>query len=70
MNQIRNAAPTARNTAVSTPLLSACRIPNTTKNMPTAERTAPAASKGRRGSGAIGSTIRRPSSTIVATTAA
>jgi hypothetical protein len=30
-NQIRKAAPTARNAALSTPSLSACRIPNTTR---------------------------------------
>ena len=69
-NQIRKAAPTASNTAISTPSLSACRIPNTTKNMPTADRIAPTASKGRVGSGAMGSTIRRLSRTIVATTTA
>ena len=46
----------------------ACRIPNTTQNMPTAERTAPIASNGRVGSGGRGSTIRRLSKMIVATT--
>jgi hypothetical protein len=44
--------------------VSACRIPNTTKNMPTAERTAPKASKGRVGSGGMGSSTRRLSRTI------
>ena len=49
---------------MSNPLLSACRIPVTTKNMPTAERTAPRASKGRVGSAARGSSMRRLSTTI------
>ena len=44
---------------MSTPWLSACRIPNTTKNMPTADRIAPTTSNGRVGSGGTGSTIRR-----------
>ena len=51
-------------------LLPACRIPNTTKNMPTAERIAPTASKGRVGSGGSGSTSRRLSRMIVATISA
>ena len=51
-------------------LVSACRIPNTTKNIPTADRTAPTASKGRLGSGGIGSTTRRLSTMIVPTTEA
>ena len=48
----------------------ACRIPKTTKNMPTAERIAPTASKGRVGSGGSGSTRRRLRKMIVATTTA
>ena len=55
---------------MSTGSLSASRIPNTTKNMPTADRIAPTTSKGRSGSGATGSTIRRLRKMIVATTAA
>ena len=51
-------------------LLSAWRIPNTRQNIPTADSTAPIASKGRFGSGARGSTIRRLSTMIVAITAA
>ena len=48
----------------------AWRIPNTMKNMPTAERTAPTASNGRVGSAGSGSTSRRLSKTITATTMA
>jgi hypothetical protein len=46
-NHSRKPAPRARNSARSPPLLPACRIPTTTKNMPRAERTAPSASNGR-----------------------
>ena len=48
----------------------ACRIPKTTKNMPTAERIAPTPSKGRVGSAGSGSTRRRLRRMIVATTRA
>jgi hypothetical protein len=69
-NHTRKAAPTTRSTAMSTLLLSAWRIPKTTKNMPTADRTAPTVSKRRVGSGASGSSIRRVRRTITATTTA
>jgi hypothetical protein len=69
-NQIRKEAPIAKNTAIKTPSVSACRIPNTTQNMPTADRTAPTASNGRLGSGSTGSAIRRLRRTIAATTSA
>ena len=55
---------------MSETLLSACRIPNTTKNMPTADRIAPTTSKGRSGSAGRGSTIRRLSRMIATMTAA
>ena len=64
---MRKAAPAASSAAISAPSLSAWRIPKTTKNMPTADKIAPSASKGRVGSGGIGSMIRRLSRTIVAT---
>ena len=54
-NQTRKAAPATSSTAISAGLLSAWRIPKTTKNMPTADRTAPNASKGRVGSAGSGS---------------
>ena len=50
--------------------LSACRIPNTTKNMPTADRIAPTASKRRVGSAGTGSSMRRLRKMMIATTAA
>ena len=55
---------------MSSPLVSAWRIPNTKKNMPTADRNAPNASNGRVGSAGIGSETRRLSSTISAITRA
>ena len=51
-------------------LTPAWRIPNTTQNIPIPDRTAPIASNGDLGSGATGSTTRRPSTMIVATTSA
>jgi hypothetical protein len=69
-NATKKMAPIARKTAKSALLLPACRIPNTTQNMPTPDNTAPMASKGRVGSGASGSTMRRLRRTMVATTAA
>src|SRR3954465_14813781 len=67
---MRNAAPAASSAAISAVLLSAWRIPNTTKNMPTADRTAPNPSNGLVGSAGRGSVIRRLSRTITAMTAA
>ncbi len=55
---------------MSTPLLSACRIPKTMQNMPTADKTAPNASNGRVGSAGMGSATRRLSNTIRTMTAA
>ena len=51
-------------------MLPACRIPKTMQNMPTADRTAPIASNGRVGSAGSGSSSRRLSRMITATTAA
>jgi hypothetical protein len=51
-------------------LLPAWRIPKTTQNIPIAERTAPAASKGLVGSAGSGSFIRRLSRMIKPTTSA
>jgi hypothetical protein len=62
--------PATSSTAISARLLSAWRTPNTTRNMPTADRTAPNASNGRVGSAGSGSSTRRLSRTISATTAA
>ena len=70
MNPASKAMPIARNTTSSVLLTPACRIPSTTKNIPTADRIAPTASNGRSGSGATGSTTRRPSTMIVTTTKA
>ena len=61
------AAPAINNTAMSTAFVSAWRIPNTTKNMPTDDSSAPIASKGRVGSGASGSTTRRRLRTMMTT---
>ena len=69
-NQARNKAPTTTSTAIHARLLSASRIPMTTSTKPVADRTAPTVSKGRVGSGATGSSIRRLSNTIVATMSA
>jgi hypothetical protein len=69
-NASRKTAPTARKPTNRALLLPAWRIPNTTQNMPMPERIAPTRSKGRSGSGASGSTIRRLRRTIVPTTSA
>jgi hypothetical protein len=69
-NDARNAAPIPRQIAKRTLFDPARKIPNTTKNIPTAERIAPTASKGRAGSAGSGSTSRRLSNRIVATTRA
>src|SRR3954449_13145169 len=66
----RKTAPATSIAAISATFVSAWRIPKTTKNIPTADRTAPRPSKGRSGSAGMGSSIRRLSSTIVATTSA
>ena len=47
--------------------VSACRIPNTTQNIPTPDSSAPTESNGRLGSGATGSMTRRLSRMITAT---
>ena len=69
-NQARTSAPTTSRASISQPLLSAARIPMTTRTRPTADRTAPPVSKGRLGSGGRGSWTRRASQTITAMTRA
>jgi len=69
-NQSMKPAPIARKTTRGALLLPACRIPKTTNDIPSADRTAPTLSNGRLGSAATGSTIRRLSRMIVPTTAA
>jgi hypothetical protein len=56
------------NSAMSLPLLSASKIPNTKKNIPTPDRIAPIASNGRVGSAGSGSTRRRLRKTITTMT--
>jgi hypothetical protein len=55
---------------MSTLLLPACRIPNTTQSIPIPDRIAPTTSKGRVGSAGSGSTSRRLKRMIVAMTRA
>jgi hypothetical protein len=69
-NKARTMAPTVNRTAMSARSLSAARTPITTRMRPTADKTAPSVSKGRVGSGAMGSTMSRLSQRITAMTIA
>ena len=53
----RTSAPATSRPSISQPLLSAARMPMTTRTRPTADRTAPTVSKGRVGSAGSGSSM-------------